>query len=77
MTRLPVTVVEIDAASVRALKDSLDKVVGLPWVNTVAADRDGNTLYADASVVPHMNADKFGNGCLLLQAALRLLPTRR
>jgi len=58
------------ATSVRTLKDSLDKVVGLPWVNTVAADRDGNTLYADASVVPHMNADKFVNGCLLLQAAL-------
>ena len=58
------------AGNVRALKDSLDKVVGLPWVNTVAADRDGNTLYADASVVPHMNADKFANGCLLLQAAL-------
>jgi len=58
------------AGSVRALKDSLDKVVGLPWVNTIAADRDGNTLYADASVVPHMNADKFVNGCLLLQAAL-------
>ncbi|WP_273163896.1 penicillin acylase family protein [Massilia timonae] len=58
------------AGGVRALKDSLDKVVGLPWVNTVAADREGNTLYADASVVPHMNADKFVNGCLLLQAAL-------
>ncbi len=58
------------AGNVRALKDSLDKVVGLPWVNTVAADREGNTLYADASVVPHMNADKFANGCLLLQAAL-------
>ncbi|WP_281911146.1 penicillin acylase family protein [Massilia varians] len=58
------------AGSVRALKDSLEKVVGLPWVNTVAADREGNALYADASVVPHMNADKFVNGCLLLQAAL-------
>ena len=58
------------AGSVRALKDSLDKVVGLPWVNTFAADREGNALYADASVVPHMNADKFVNGCLLLQAAL-------
>ncbi|MFC0253559.1 penicillin acylase family protein [Massilia consociata] len=58
------------ANSVRALKDSLDKVVGLPWVNTIAADRDGNTLYADASVVPHMNTDKFINGCLLLQEAL-------
>jgi len=58
------------ATSVQALKTSLDRVVGLPWVNTVAADRDGNALYADASVVPHMNADKFANGCLLLQAAL-------
>ncbi|HAV35349.1 MAG TPA: hypothetical protein DCX52_03150 [Massilia sp.] len=58
------------ADSVQALKASLDKVVGLPWVNTIAADRNGNALYADASVVPHMNADKFANGCLLLQAAL-------
>lgn len=58
------------AGSVRALKDSLDKVVGLPWVNTVAADREGDVLYADASVVPHMNADKFANGCLLVPAAL-------
>lgn len=58
------------AGSVRELKDSLDRVVGLPWVNTIAADRAGQTLYADASVVPHMDADKFVNGCLLLQAAL-------
>jgi acyl-homoserine-lactone acylase len=58
------------ANTVQALKASLDKTVGLPWVNTVAADRDGNVLYADASVVPHMGAQKFGNGCLLLQAAL-------
>ena len=58
------------ANSVQALKTSLDRAAGLPWVNTVAADRAGNALYADASVVPHMNADKFVNGCLLLQAAL-------
>ena len=58
------------ATSVRAMKDSMDKVVGLPWVNTIAADREGNTMYADASVVPHMNTDKFINGCLLLEAAL-------
>ncbi len=58
------------AGSVRELKASLDKVAGLPWVNTIAADRNGNTLFADASVVPHMNTDKFINGCLLLEAAL-------
>ncbi len=58
------------ANSVQAIKSSLDKTIGLPSVNTVAADRDGNVLFADASVVPHMGAQKFGNGCLLLQAAL-------
>ncbi|WP_312519642.1 penicillin acylase family protein [Massilia sp.] len=58
------------ATSTATLKASLDRVAGLPWVNTLAADRDGNALFADASVVPHMNADKFVNGCLLLQAAL-------
>lgn len=58
------------ANSVQSLKASLDQVVGLPWVNTVAADRAGNALYADASVVPHMDTTKFANGCLLLQAAL-------
>jgi acyl-homoserine-lactone acylase len=58
------------ASNVQAIKSSLDKTVGLPWVNTLAADRDGSVLFADASVVPHMGAQKFGNGCLLLQAAL-------
>ena len=58
------------ANSVEAIKRSLDTTIGLPWVNTLAADRDGKVLFADASVVPHMGAQKFGNGCLLLQAAL-------
>ncbi|MBI2769084.1 MAG: penicillin acylase family protein [Burkholderiales bacterium] len=30
---------------------------GIPWVNTIAADRDGNALYADFSVVPDVSAD--------------------
>jgi acyl-homoserine-lactone acylase len=56
------------ATSVQALKSSLDAVVGLPWVNTVAADRAGNALYADASVVPRVTTDKFAGDCLLLPA---------
>jgi len=59
-----------NATSVQALKASLDKTVGLPWVNTLAADRDGNVLFADASVVPRMGADKFAGNCLLLPALL-------
>jgi acyl-homoserine-lactone acylase len=30
--------------------------LGLPWVNTIAADRHGQTLYADLSVVPDVDA---------------------
>jgi acyl-homoserine-lactone acylase len=30
--------------------------IGLPWVNTIAADRRGDALYADASIVPDVNA---------------------
>jgi len=30
--------------------------LGLPWVNTIAADRQGRALYADVSVVPDVDA---------------------
>jgi len=30
--------------------------LGLPWVNTLAADRNGDALYADVSVVPDVDA---------------------
>jgi acyl-homoserine-lactone acylase len=56
------------ATSVQTLKTSLDTVVGLPWVNTIAADRAGNALYADASVVPRVTTDKFAGDCLLMPA---------
>ncbi len=58
------------AGSVVELKAALEKYVGLPWVNTVAADRAGNALYADASVVPNMTTDKFISDCLLVPALL-------
>ncbi|MBK8105278.1 MAG: penicillin acylase family protein [Betaproteobacteria bacterium] len=30
--------------------------LGIPWVNTVAVDRQGNAMYADVSVVPDVDA---------------------
>lgn len=30
--------------------------LGIPWVNTIAADRQGNAYYADVSVVPDVDA---------------------
>ena len=42
------------AHNVRQLLAAEDRGAGMPWVNTVAADRAGNVLYADHSVVPNV-----------------------
>ncbi|WP_139977812.1 penicillin acylase family protein [Nocardioides litoris] len=42
------------ATSVRDLLRRQDRGGGMPWVNTTAADRRGDVLYADHSVVPHV-----------------------
>lgn len=36
----------------------IKSVLGLPWVNTLAADRDGRALYVGLTVVPNVSADK-------------------
>jgi acyl-homoserine-lactone acylase len=43
------------ATSVRDLLARQDRGGGIPWVNTIAADRSGNVLYADHSVVPNVS----------------------
>lgn len=58
------------AGSVSEMKASLDKIVGLPWVNTIAADRDGKVLYADASLVPKVGAAMFASDCFVLPQLL-------
>lgn len=58
------------SADVAGLKGALDRIAGLPWVNTIAADHNGGTLYADASVVPQMGADLFASDCLLIPGLL-------
>lgn len=42
------------ATSVRDLIRRQDKGGGIPWVNTIAADRAGDVAYADHSVVPNV-----------------------
>ena len=42
------------ARNVRQLLRAQDRGAGMPWVNTIAADRAGNVLYADHSVVPNV-----------------------
>ena len=43
------------ATSVRDLLARQDRAGGMPWVNTTAADRNGDVLYADHSVVPNVS----------------------
>ncbi|MBY8872348.1 acylase [Micromonospora sp. PLK6-60] len=45
------------ARSVAELRTELDRRQFLPWVNVIAADRDGKALYADHSVVPRVTDD--------------------
>ncbi|MBV6822990.1 acylase [Pseudomonas sp. PD9R] len=46
------------AGSLEELQASVHKIQGIPWVNTLAADDQGQTLYMNLSVVPNVNADK-------------------
>ncbi len=45
------------AGCIAELEDAL-KIIGLPWVNTIAADRDGTGYYADITTVPNVSAEK-------------------
>ena len=45
------------AHDVRDLLKRQDAAGGMPWVNTTAADRHGDALYADHSVVPNVPND--------------------
>jgi acyl-homoserine-lactone acylase len=45
------------ARNVRQLLAAQDRGSGMPWVNTIAADRNGDVLYADHSVVPNVPND--------------------
>ncbi|WP_243057213.1 penicillin acylase family protein [Nocardioides sp. SR21] len=51
------------AGSVRDLLKRQDRGGGMPWVNTIAADRKGDIVYADHSVVPNVT-DEMANRCM-------------
>jgi acyl-homoserine-lactone acylase len=47
---------DVDSAqSVPEVLSILEKYQGIPWVNTIAADKRGNALYADIGVVPNVS----------------------
>jgi acyl-homoserine-lactone acylase len=57
------------ATGVRDLLRRQDAGGGMPWVNTTAADRKGNVLYADHSVVPNVPT-ALANRCMTVVGRL-------
>lgn len=46
------------ASNISELQQAL-RDLGIPWVNTIAADREGNAFYGDISVVPHVSINQY------------------
>jgi acyl-homoserine-lactone acylase len=46
------------ARSVQELKQALARERGVPWLNTIATDKDGDVLYANFSTVPFVSTVK-------------------
>ncbi|GAB7527627.1 acyl-homoserine lactone acylase PvdQ [Pseudomonas sp. 3A(2025)] len=42
------------AGSVTELRDAVQRIQGIPWVNTLAADQQGQAAYMNVSVVPNV-----------------------
>lgn len=60
------------AASVKDLQASVHKIQGIPWVNTLAVDDQGQTLYMNLSVVPNVSAEKLAK-CSDPRAGLQMI----
>lgn len=47
-----------EARNVADIKVAVSETLGIPWVNTIAADRFGDALHADVTAVPNVSAEK-------------------
>ncbi|MBX9731632.1 MAG: penicillin acylase family protein, partial [Sphingomonas sp.] len=46
------------AKNVADIKAAVSTTLGIPWVNTIAADRYGDVLHADVTAVPNVSTEK-------------------
>jgi acyl-homoserine-lactone acylase len=46
------------AKSVGEIQAAIAETLGIPWVNTIAADRTGEALYADITATPNISAER-------------------
>ncbi|MBI1402233.1 MAG: penicillin acylase family protein [Porphyrobacter sp.] len=45
------------AKNVGEVEAAVSRTLGIPWVNTIAADRNGDALHADVTAVPNVSAE--------------------
>lgn len=50
------------AKNVAEIEQAVSETLGIPWVNTIAADREGNALHADITTVPNVT-EQFAQSC--------------
>ncbi|MBC3256612.1 acylase [Pseudomonas paralactis] len=60
------------AGSLKELQSSVHTLQGIPWVNTLAADDQGQSLYMNLSVVPNVSAAKLAT-CSDPRAGLHMI----
>ena len=46
------------AKNVGEVRAAVSETLGIPWVNTIVADRHGDALHADVTAVPNVSAEK-------------------
>ncbi|WP_440466775.1 acylase [Pseudomonas sp. YH-1] len=61
------------ARSLDELRDSVERVQGIPWVNTLATDAAGKVLYLNQSVVPYLSQQQLAD-CVLPEFQKQGLP---
>ena len=64
------------AGSAQELIDAQKRIQGIPWVNTLGADDQGNAFYTDLSVVPNVPASKLNATCVPSGTATAALSSR-
>ncbi|MBO1540296.1 acylase [Pseudomonas sp. OA65] len=60
------------AVTLKDLQTAVHKIQGIPWVNTLAVDDQGQSLYMNVSVVPNVDADKLAR-CSDPRAGLQMI----
>lgn len=58
------------ARSVGEVRAALAQRLGVAFLNTLAADRHGDALYADIAAVPNLPAERFASGCATVEDRL-------